>query len=303
MSDGFLYANVEDLYPKNRHFSKEKSEKNALMRTKMLKILVAVLFAVFVVEALVYLVIIPCTAAVQVRFVGLSQYAPEELIKNYNLNIRKPWVNFDTGAISSRLAKSPLFESVRVEKIFPDQVVITVKERTTSAIALTEINGKSVAVQIDKTGYVYRIDGNVPTSNVPIISGLTFENPHPGMRLNSALRPLLKSIGELLETKPAYFNALSEIRIVPKDYGEYDLILYPMHSKIRVLADKELNEEKLQYIMVVLGVMDSLGVDVSEVDVRYGAVSYKTRNSQKTHTLSGVSLQQNSLNLGRGAAF
>ena len=72
---------------------------------------------------------------------------------------------------------------------------------TSDQIEAAEVDGKSVAVQIDKTGYVYSVDGSLPTGNVPIISGLTFENPHPGIRLNTKLRPLLKQIGTILETE------------------------------------------------------------------------------------------------------
>lgn len=302
MSDSY-FLDVDQYLRDEKVAPSVQQGKNTIMRTKILKILVCILSVVLAIEAVMYLIVIPCTSAVKVTFAGLTQYAPEDVISSYNLNVRQPWVSFDTGVISTKLSKSPLFESVQVEKIFPDQVVITVKERTTAAIALTEINGKTVAVQIDKTGYVYRVDGNLPQGNVPIISGLTFENPHAGIRLNSKLRPLLRQIGELLETKPAYFRAISEIRILPKDYGEYDLILYPMNSKIRVLADKELNEEKLQYIMVVLGVMDSLDADVTEVDVRYGSVSYKTKNSKYSQTLQGNSLSQNSIGRFEGAEF
>ena len=245
MGDMYSFADADRYCSQKERLSKVKKAKTADMRTNILKILVAVLFAVLVVEAVIYVVIIPCTASVQVRFSGLTQYTPDDIIRLCGLNVRQTWINFDTGALSSKLKKLPLFESVQVEKSFPDQVIITVTERKTAAIAIAEVDGKSVAVQIDKTGYVYRVDGSLPNGNVPIISGLTFENPHPGIRLNTKLRPLLKQIGTILETKPAYFSAISEIRISPKDYGEYDLILYPMHSKIRVLADKELNEESL----------------------------------------------------------
>ncbi len=294
MGDMYSFAELERYCSQKESISKVKRKKNTDMRTNILKILVGVLFAVLIIEAVIYVVIIPCTASVQVRFTGLTQYTPEDIIKLCGLNVRQTWINFDTAALSSKLKKLPLFESVQVEKSFPDQVIITVSERKTAAIAIAELDGQSVAVQIDKTGYVYRVDGNIPSGNIPIISGLTFENPHPGIRLNSKLRPLLKQIGSILETKPAYFSAISEIRISPKDYGEYDLILYPMHSKIRVLADKELNEESLQYMMVVLDVIDSLDSDVTEVDLRYGAVSYKTKKSDKLYQLKGVSLNNDS---------
>ena len=38
-----------------------------------------------------------------------------------------------------------------------------------------------------------------------------------------------------------------------------------------------MNEDALQYMMVVLDVVNSIEPDVSEIDLRYGSVSYRTR--------------------------
>ena len=46
---------------------------------------------------------------------------------------------------------------------------------------------------------------------------------------------------------------------------------------MRVLTDRALNEDALQYMMVVLDVVNSIEPDVSEIDLRYGSVSYRTR--------------------------
>ena len=310
MGDSYLfsdYADLDQYMPQKKTMASSTSSrsfystKNADVRTNILKILVGVLFAVLIIEAVVYLVIIPCTASVQVRFSGLTQFSPEEIIKMNGINVRQTWINFDVNDISAKLSKSPLFESVEVSKTFPDQVLISVKERKTAAIAIASLKSHSVALQIDKNGYVYRVDGAVPSGNIPIISGLNFDNPRAGVRVNSKLRPLFNQIGTILENHPEYFSAISEIRISPKDYGEYDLILYPMHSKIKVLADKELNEEALQYMMIVLDVIGRIEPDVSEVDLRYGAVSYKTAGSQIPQIFSSVPLHQGSSNGVMGA--
>ena len=51
----------------------------------------------------------------------------------------------------------------------------------------------------------------------------------------------------------------------------------PEDAKIRVLADRALNEDALKYMMVVLDVVKSTEPDVSEIDLRYGSVSYRKR--------------------------
>ena len=138
MGDMYSFAELERYCSQKESISKVKRKKNTDMRTNILKILVGVLFAVLIIEAVIYVVIIPCTASVQVRFTGLTQYTPEDIIKLCGLNVRQTWINFDTAALSSKLKKLPLFESVQVEKSFPDQVIITVSERKTAAIAIAD---------------------------------------------------------------------------------------------------------------------------------------------------------------------
>ena len=64
---------------------------------------------------------------------------------------------------------------------------------------------------------------------------------------------------------------------VPKEYGNYELMLIPEGSKIKVLTDRTLNEEALKYMMVALDVVNSIDSNVAEIDLRYGAVSYRKR--------------------------
>ena len=140
---------------------------------------------------------------------------------------------------------------------------------------LATINGKTVPVQIDKKGVIFSIDKGMPSGAIPLVTGFIFENPAEGMRLHARLRPLMEQIAKIQESNPEYFSAISEIRVLPKDYGTYELALYPIHSKTRVLTDNVLNVEALQYMMVVLDVIDSIDPDVAEVDLRYGSISYK----------------------------
>jgi cell division protein FtsQ len=68
---------------------------------------------------------------------------------------------------------------------------------------------------------------------------------------------------------------LSEICVVPKSSGGYELVLIPAQSKIRVFMDRSLNIDSLKYMMVVLDVIQQLGQTVSEVDLRYQSVSIR----------------------------
>ena len=53
-------------------------------------------------------------------------------------------------------------------------------------------------------------------------------------------------------------------------------MLYPIQNHVRVLADRSLNEEALKRMLVILDVVKSIELNVSEIDLRYGSVSYRT---------------------------
>jgi cell division protein FtsQ len=86
---------------------------------------------------------------------------------------------------------------------------------------------------------------------------------------------LITQINTISSENKKYFETISEICVVPKEYGNYELVLIPAKSKIRVLTDRTLNEESLRYMMVVLDVVGKIDSDVSEIDLRYGSVSYR----------------------------
>lgn len=131
---------------------------------------------------------------------------------------------------------------------------------------------------IDKNGVLFD-DAEVDRKSgaVPIISGLPIEHLSEGMRIPAKYRTLIEQISEIQNRDRRYFAALAEICVVPKEYGNYELALIPAHTRMRVLTDRALNEDALQYMMVVLDVVNSIEPDVSEIDLRYGSVSYRTR--------------------------
>ena len=99
-----------------------------------------------------------------------------------------------------------------------------------------------------------------------------------GMRIPSKYRPLIDQISKISELPQHYFASLSEICVLPKDSGNYELALIPAQSKVKVLTDRALNEDALKYMLVVLDVVTQVGKDnVAAIDMRYGSISYITR--------------------------
>lgn len=246
----------------------------------ILKILAAVLAVFILAEFAFYMVVVPATSRINLAVQGSSSVGVDELCSLAGLSGNERWISFDTAIVASRLASNPLFEAVSVEKKFPDRVIITLSERAPVAVAFGTVKGRTVPVEIDRNGVAFRIGNPSVGANLPLVTGLTFENPVPGMRLNTRLKPLLKDLGEIGAKNPVLLSSVSEIKIEQKTYGGYDLVIYPVHTRVRVRTDKALNEDALQYMMLVLDVVKDLAVDVDEIDIRAGTVAYHVKGEQ-----------------------
>ena len=143
------------------------------------------------------------------------------------------------------------------------------------AITFVQNGNSSYPIQIDESGYFFPVNEKISYENLPIISGIPVEYIADGMSVPSAYRPLLNQLSKIAATDSSYFACLSEICVVPKSSGGYELVLIPSQSKTRVFMDRSLNIDSLEYMMVVLDVVQQLGQTISEVDLRYQSVSIR----------------------------
>lgn len=243
----------------------------------VLKILIAVLAIFLVAEFIFYLLVIPATSTIRLSLQGTSRVGYDEISAITGITGREKWISFDTVSTAARLASHPLFEQVRVEKRFPDKILVTVTEREPVAVGFGTLNGRTVPVSIDRHGVVFRVGQLPDTPNLPVLTGIEFADPQDGMRLHEQLTPLLKQLHEMESRNSVLLSSVSEIKIVPKAYGGYDLVIYPVHFPVRVKTDRALNEDALQYMMLVLDVVQDLELDVEEIDIRAGTVAYQVR--------------------------
>lgn len=272
MSDSMTYSD-------SRIFMAEDERKASRTdrKFKALKFVVGALCLILLVEVVLYTVIIPSKAPVKISFSGLQMYSPEEMCHILNTNSNQTWSSFDSALAAAVLADCPWIESVSVEKKFPDSVTISVKERVPVAATLLNINGKTIPVQIDESGVLFTAKTGASISHLPLISGLPVESFNDGMRLPSIYKNFIEQLAKIQRLPQKYLATISEIHVNAKEYGGFDLILYPVHSHTRVLMDRTFSEDSLQYMVVVLDVVNSLGSNIYEIDLRYGSVSFRTR--------------------------
>lgn len=277
MSDFSLVAEFEQ-YEVSENYKKEKDAKFF----RWIKILVILLVAVMAIELILLNFVHPSLGSPKILFSGNVNYSNELLMQSLTGMYDQNWFSFDTKGVASKLSSISGIESVNIEKVFPDKIKISLHERQSVAMMFINDKGRTIPIQIDKNGVLFTNENSaiVEDGSIPIISGIPVEHLAQGMRIPAKYRVLVEQISKILVLPQKYFAAISEICVVPKTYGNYELMLIPVNSKIRILTGHSLNEELLQSMMVVLDVVDSLEPDVTEIDLRYDSISYRATVSK-----------------------
>ena len=272
MSDLSLLAEF-DQYEVSEKYKEERDAKFL----KWIKILVVALAVVFAAEFAVYKIVNPSLNAAKITVSGNKNYSAEDIAATLTDLYGQNYFTFDCVKAASKLSSLCGIDSVKIEKVFPDKIRISVTERESVAMIFAEEEGRTVPIQIDKNGVLFNNINSeiVEDGSVPIVSGIPVEHLASGMRIPAKYRGLIDQISKIQSLPQKYFAAVSEICVVPKTYGNYELMLIPVNSHIRVFTGRVLNEESLQYMMVVLDVVNSMEQNVSQIDLRYDSISYR----------------------------
>jgi cell division protein FtsQ len=275
MSDGYLFLDdpisVEDVGPSRLE--------------KLLKRAAIVLSVALAVELVWFLGVTPCLPFARVEVKAIDGLSQETILRTAGIGEKASFITVNATAAEHALEALPLVESARVVKRFPDRLSIEITKRTAVAIALAVVDGRTVPIAFDRFGVVFNVGtGNaasalIAESKGPVISGMVFERPSPGVRLPSFLDGFLSDLERLRRESPALLDALSEIRVQKRAYDGYELLLYPSKYPVRVRIGAELNEEVLRYMMLVLDVLASKGIEADEIDFRTGTAAYRAKEA------------------------
>ena len=266
---------LKDFFVDNNKDVEEKAEK----KIRIIKIIFCILCFLLAGEFVAYKYIMPSFSSPKVTVSGEKLYSAQEIAGKLLVMNTTNWFDFNVNEAAAILSSEPAIESVTIEKKFPDKIFINVVERNQVAVTFVLNDGHSSPIQIDKNGVLFEAKENYNSdlNSIPIISGLPVEYMSGGMRIPQTFLPLIDQISKIQSLPQKYFASISEICVLPKEYGNYELALIPSQSKIKVLTDRALNEDALKYMMIVLDIVNQLDTPVSEVDLRYGSVSYRTK--------------------------
>lgn len=205
-------------------------------------------------------------------FAGLER---SDILLIAGLNENSSFISTNVKEIKGKLENYVLVESAMVIKRFPDKLSIYLNLRQPVAVSLAANGSRQAPLYVDRQGVFYRFAGKEETSAYPILSG--FENPQLNMRLPAALVVLSENLSKISSSSPELLAAISEIRIERKAFDGYDLVLFPVHSSIKVRLDNNLSEDALRYMLLMLNVFEESSPKPQEIDFRSGMGSYRVK--------------------------
>ncbi|MCX7025524.1 MAG: FtsQ-type POTRA domain-containing protein [Spirochaetes bacterium] len=189
------------------------------------------------------------------------------------------WFNADCEGMARAIASNPMVASARVARVFPNGLLFAVVERKAVAVALVETGAGVVPAAIDREGIAFADARSIGRLDLPVISGVRFENFRFGLALPDGMIPMLESLALIAAEQPALLSFLSEIKPVKRAYGEFDFMVYPLNYRTPVRTGSSLNGPLLQSMALVLDVVESGGFSgsIGELDFRSGTVVYRLK--------------------------
>ncbi|MDR3276246.1 MAG: FtsQ-type POTRA domain-containing protein [Treponema sp.] len=209
---------------------------------------------------------------------GISELDRAQILSQVGISSRSSYITVDVQAVQRSLESLYQVESALVIKRYPGTLRIVLTGRKPAAQTLLNLDSRVRPVVFDRQGTIIRIGEKGMDidagADIPIISGLVFDQVYLGMRLPVLFDPLLARLEWVNAASPELLAAVSEIRINRKEYDGFDLILYPVYQEVKFRVESGLDEDVLKYMVLIMDVFNRTGVQVDEVDLRSGAASY-----------------------------
>ena len=246
---------------------------------KTLKFLIVIAILIITVKLIWLVGITPFRPLSRIDITGDAGIAREHVLSVAGITARSSFFSTNADSIENALLSIPTVQSARVFRHFPDRVLIVLDARRPVAAALVSQGGRSLPVLFDNQGVIFCVGGERgigAIARLPVISGITIENPFPGMRLPAIFTSFFAQIEQIANTSPELLASISEIRINPKPFDGFDLILFPVHSRIQVRVN-ELNEQTLRYTLLMIDVLQSREPEIESIDFRSSIASYVLR--------------------------
>lgn len=211
-----------------------------------------------------------------IRFIhieGLNKVSQEDILSVAGIKGKEYYFSLDERLIEKELEAFSWVKRSKIEKIFPNTLKIKIEEREPIFLHVSNhLREKgSTPFLIDEEGVIF-IEGREALSyDLPLLSGITFQEVGIKSQFPLFLRRIFQDMGELKRNNKFLFDFISEVEVKSKWAGEsFEIYLYLREIPIIFLLSSRLSEEKILEAILVLDVLKKEGKInlVKEVDLR-----------------------------------
>jgi len=207
---------------------------------------------------------------------GFDGFERADILRLAGIEETSSFMSTNAKEAQLRLSQNILVESAKVIKRFPDKLSIFTIPRKAAALVIGSAPSGQTPLYVDRHGIFFKAAGSSSQiAALPVLSGI--ESAQINMRLPVPLISLVENISLISENSPQLLSAVSEIKIERKTLDGFDLVLYPVHSSIKVRVENNLTEDVLRFMLLMLNVFESSSSRPEEIDFRSGMGSYKIK--------------------------
>ena len=259
-----------------------KKEKSDAPKRKSITLVLSFVFVALMLAEIIFQLFIAPEFAIKKIEIHCSNKFPlsnNDIIKLAELEGNLYYFSINTAQIKNKLLQHSLIKTAEVKKIFPGLLHIKLAERIPLGMALINSGGMTIPIVFDEEGVIFEIGKSVSDYRIPVISGLKFVEIKLGLKLPEELISYLSELKKLKETTPSLFEQISELKFVNKNNSGYEVLLYPLNTKVRVRTENIINDNLIKQIFVVLDIIEKNGLEaeMNELDFRAGQVVFKVK--------------------------
>lgn len=274
MSEALIF----DKYGKYKRSRTSRKQIRESVFNRALVILVIALCLILVGELVFHFVIAPRMTVRTITIKSDSSLSKEEILAIAGIEESVYYYNLDTVQMVEDLEGLAQVREAVVEKVFPDALNITLYGRVPLAMFFfTTPEGASIPLVIDDQGVVFEIGSGVSEWDLPVITGVKFQQLRVGMKLPERVRPILQDLRTLQNQEPDLFRLISELRLISKSTGVLEILLYPIQYPVRLRLSAGLDPAAMRNALIILDLLAGQEVlrRVRELDMRSGEVVYR----------------------------
>lgn len=186
-------------------------------------------------------------------------------------------LDIDAAELSKEIARHPRIRDLKVEKIYPDQLVVHAVERQEVAVLATPsgfylVDSESHAME--------KLDTQrLAEAKLPYISGLKDDMVHEGEPVKSeSLRKAISLLGVLKERNPELYARVSEIQIQSDGVSSIESLTAHMKGGLDVRFGDSNPIKKLAGYETLVTMLKKQGVDPYKdlvyIDLRFGDMAF-----------------------------